>query len=688
MSSAPYSAPAARRLRVYAFDPQASTAIESAGVNVATIALPWGNLDGTLKPGPINDYLEVIDVDPVSGQFYEPVDLNRIDLLAQDGIAPTEGDPRFHQQMVFAVAMKTIKAFERALGRRVFWHRKREDDKLPRGVPKLRIYPHALREPNAYYSRDKRALLFGYFRASLTASGSNLPGGWVFTALSHDIIVHETTHAILDGLHPRYAEATSRDSIAFHEAFADIVALLLHFTMPEAVAGEIARKGGLDDHGMLSDLARQFGEATGRYKALRSAIDEKGPDGQPDPARFAAATEPHERGAILVAAIFDALVSIYNSRTADLLRLVYPGKERSKLRDLHPDLVARLTKEATRSADQLLRMCIRALDYMPPVDVNFGEFLRAIITADHDLIPDDPLGYRLAIIQGFRRRGIYPDHCLSLAPDSLLWEPAKPVAVETNGPGGKPKKVNISREFEKALIPQMKDHQLTDPLGEPSQDAGKKPQGLRSLDLFPQFQHHAAYVQAHNNRFKILQWLRESDGEIKDRAWEQALGVFFSTQRMETKVPNNKLRTISRWESRIEEGRPASRRQYPAVQVDQVRATRRSGPNGQDLRLLIVEVTQRRRGFLDQDVQAHQDNLPEGEPPREADFIFRGGATLVIDLRNGTLRYVIRKRIDDVDRLRRNRDYLNGRSSETLALAYRAARGTQDEIFAMAHRRA
>ncbi len=67
-------------------------------------------------------------------------------------------------------------------------------------------------------------------------------------------------------------------------------------------------------------------------------------------------------------------------------------------------------------------MPARALDYLPPVDVRFGEFLRAIVTADTDLVPYDPYGYRIAMIEAFRRRGIVPDGCLSLAPDSLLWE--------------------------------------------------------------------------------------------------------------------------------------------------------------------------------------------------------------------------------------------------------------------------
>ena len=62
-------------------------------------------------------------------------------------------------------------------------------------------------------------------------------------------------------------------------------------------------------------------------------------------------------------------------------------------------------------------MCIRALDYCPPVDITFGEYLRALITADADLVPDDDRGYRVAMIgagkigsalvqyRGFRQRG-------------------------------------------------------------------------------------------------------------------------------------------------------------------------------------------------------------------------------------------------------------------------------------------
>ena len=66
-------------------------------------------------------------------------------------------------------------------------------------------------------------------------------------------------------------------------------------------------------------------------------------------------------------------------------------------------------------------MCIRAVDYCPPVDLRLGEDLRAIVTADFDLVPDDHWGYREALVRGFRRHGITVDGVLDLSEDALLW---------------------------------------------------------------------------------------------------------------------------------------------------------------------------------------------------------------------------------------------------------------------------
>jgi hypothetical protein len=69
-------------------------------------------------------------------------------------------------------------------------------------------------------------------------------------------------------------------------------------------------------------------------------------------------------------------------------------------------------------------MCIRAFDYLPPVDVTFGDYLRALVTADFELNPRDTSGLRRAMIESFRERGIYPDDVNSLSEDELRWERA------------------------------------------------------------------------------------------------------------------------------------------------------------------------------------------------------------------------------------------------------------------------
>jgi hypothetical protein len=340
--------------------------------------------------------------------------------------------------MVYAVAMKTIEHFERALGRPVLW-RPRPNPKNPFDdsayVGRLAVRPHALRQANAFYSPEEVALQFGYFEASADDPGDHMPGSRVYACLSHDIIAHETTHAILDGMHRRFNEPSNPDVLALHEAFADIVALLQHFTITEVLESEIARtRGDLEAESNLGRLAVQFGHATGRRGALRDAIGTL-TNGvwtriQPDPSDLGKRLTPHARGAVLVAAVFDAFLAIYKTRTADLLRIATGGTGVLPGGAIHPDLVRRLAQEAARSATHVLTMCIRALDYLPPVDPTFFEYLRALITADADLVRDDRFGYRVAFVEAFRRRGIYPvnigvptaDTVRTLSVDTLRWQ--------------------------------------------------------------------------------------------------------------------------------------------------------------------------------------------------------------------------------------------------------------------------
>ena len=151
-------------------------------------------------------------------------------------------------------------------------------------------------------------------------------------------------------------------------------------------------------------------------------------------------SSPHARGAVLVSAVFAAFVTIYRARSADLIRLATNGTgvlpAGAKFRTILP---GGLRGEAAKVADQVLNMCIRALDYCPPVDVTFGDYLRAIITADRDLVPLDDRGYRVAFISAFRDRGIFPTNVAHLAEDSLVWEtpPLSPDHQKALQPSGR-----------------------------------------------------------------------------------------------------------------------------------------------------------------------------------------------------------------------------------------------------------
>jgi hypothetical protein len=507
--------------------------------------------------------------------------------------------------MVYAVCMRTIRNFEVALGRRALWASR--DGQY---VGRLRIYPHGLREPNAYYSPEKRALLFGYFQAKPLDPAQHMPGGLVFTCLSHDVIVHETAHALLDGMNRNLTDPCNPDVLAFHEAFADIVALFQHFSLPEVLHFEITRtRGFLDADNMLANLAQEFGRAIGRTGALRSAIGKP-----PDPAEIERVTEPHQRGAILVAAVFSAFLSIYQQRTKDLYRLATMGTGVLPEGAIHPDLSRRLAGEAAKTSKHVLSICIRALDYLPPVDVTFGDYLRALITADLDLVADDTFGYRVAFMEAFRRRGIFPSEARSLSEESLRWQ----------GP-------DMS----------MDDSQLQLYLG---RDLSTQ---MRSWNLS-------------GNRNAIFARLQEAQTTAK--------GIIDASRS---------------YKQPIMEGLDLEQFDY---EVTSIRPVRRVGPEGEYLMDAVVEITQKRPGFLDKSLNEAPLVLPPGEEP---DFWFRGGCTLIIDVETGRLRYCIYKRITSESRYERQRAFLNGASAgPSLAATYFDTVRTDEtnEVFSFLHR--
>jgi hypothetical protein len=648
--------PIYRKLRGYAFDPSLSVHLDTAVINEITYKVEWekeSEQEGEgLRPGPIGKYLEVVDYDPASGCFYEPVDLNDPHILAQDGLPPSEGNPQFHQQMVYAVAMTTIRNFERALGRPALWApRLRTDGRMRyEFVERLRVYPHALREANAYYSPEKKALLFGYFPASYDSPDRYLPGGIVFSCLSHDIIAHETTHALLDGMHSRFNEANHRDTYAFHEAFADIVALFQHFSFPEVLRHQIARtRGDLSSHNLLGELAQQFGEAIGNYGALRDAIGEvdketgKWKPHDPKPEDYENTTEPHARGAILVAAIFDAFLAIYKSRVGDLLRIASSGTGILQEGELHPDLVNRLASEAAKSAQHVLNACIRALDYCPPVDINFGDYLRAIITADVDLVPDDDRGYRIAFIEAFRRRGIYPRDVRTLSVESLRW----PL-------------VSASQDF-------------FEPLAERLRHVANQFSYFRSRQQI--------YEKTEKISFELNRWIVE-EGHHAMKEFSKLAGITFEFNLEGLRGGSQSGGAVAS-DINIEsglEGKKVGRKQkklgVPKFQIHSIRPARRVGPDGDTLNQLIISIIQSR------------DITPKPEDgSQRPGFIFRGGSTLILNLDTMRLRYAITKDIADESRLERQIQYRRGLmiDGSPRATYFRHLRNAE-EPFALLHR--
>jgi hypothetical protein len=685
-TQAPVPIPTSRRLRGYAFDQSLSTQLESFGMNEVTYKVRWerpqqtttddhGNevVEGVLGAGPVGEYVEVVDYDPASGRFYRPVDLNDPLLLAQDGLPPSEGNPQFHQQMVYAVAMTTIANFERALGRAALWRplRKSElrnedgpgghvtyDDfvehedgtrkeavgtgggrrrRLPyeKYVRRLRIYPHALRQANAFYSPNKRALLFGYFTASPESAGQGFPGGTVFTCLSHDVIAHETTHALLDGMHGKFIEPTHPDCLAFHEAFADMVALFQHFSFPDVVRGQIAKtRGNLEEQSLLGELAQEVGRALGHYGALRDAIGERDESGKwrpqkPDPSKMDTVKEPHARGAILVAAVFDAFLSIYKSRVADLLRIASSGSGILAPGAIHPDLVNRLANEAAKSAEHVLLMCIRALDYCPPVDITFGDYLRALITADWELVPDDDKGYRVAFLEAFRRRGIYPTGIRTLSVESLRW----PLISED---------VAESQTF-RTITDKVRDFQNDLRYFEDREEIFTKTRDMRA--------------EFHD----FFQTITDSDRSN----FEDLTGLIFSSA---ANLPAELVK--AGLSLREEHGRPT-------FEVHSLRPATRVGPDGNVLNQLIISLIQTCR-------------LSKGAEKSRAELRnirYRAGCTLILDLGTLNLRYAIGKRMDDLQRWQRQEEYWTDLGATSLRATYfgHPFAGNDGEPFAFLH---
>jgi len=174
---------------------------------------------------------------------------------------------QFDAVHTFAVVRQTLTMYQRALASGgesapLPWQWNSANDTKP-----LQIFPHGLPDVmNAYYSRDERALKFGDF----VPSGADER---MYTCRSFDIVAHETGHAVLDGLKPRWLLNNNPPQTGgLHESFGDLTAIFLTLSQLDQTEAVIAQtKADLHDKTFLADMAEQFGMALGRPNGLRNA---------------------------------------------------------------------------------------------------------------------------------------------------------------------------------------------------------------------------------------------------------------------------------------------------------------------------------------------------------------------------------------------------------------------------------
>jgi len=317
--------------------------------------------------------------------------------------------------------------------------------------------------------------------------------------------------------------------------------------------------------------------------------------------------ECHDRGSLLVSAVFDAYIAIYKRRTADLLRIATGGSGIISSGDIHPDLVNRLADEASKTASHVLNMVVRALDYCPPVDLNYGDYLRALITADTELVEVDDLNYRVAFINAFRKRGIFPEGLPNLSVETLCYNHMDNHDDKTLFTG---KTVAFFREFKEKMAYETNRAKIFDITT--AFIRGDNKQGIKGLHSY----------------------LFNAKGLAgKARNYENLTGLVFSGQYKDLGIRTSK-----------------TYRRGPSIEIHSLRIHNRIGPDGNIQNQLIMTLAQRTQVIAYESkgetvFKAYKKGAVVHDDQQL--MVFRGGCTLIFDLNELKLTHAITKPIFD-----------------------------------------
>jgi hypothetical protein len=311
---------------------------------------------GPLLAGPIGERMAVFDYH-VDRDVVFPAATPR-----KDGSFPAYDitDVRFHQLNAYAIAARATELVELELGRPLRW-----------GFDgsRLLVVPHAGILENAFYSSESHSLQFYSF---MRGGRRRRP---YHTALAHDIVAHETGHAILDAVRPRYYEPFEPETSALHEAFGDLCAVFAALSH-ESVQRRVVRS--LDRLNLLSEIAEGFEESGARgWGSIRSLVTAT-------PSDWKDTIEPHDLSLKLSSTIYMALRAFHRKMRRDESQLAALRRARTVVQ----------------------RMVVRALDFLPPADCTIAEVAEAILAADRSAKPSDDRGYRQLMRSVLARRGL------------------------------------------------------------------------------------------------------------------------------------------------------------------------------------------------------------------------------------------------------------------------------------------
>jgi hypothetical protein len=332
--------------------------------------------------GPVSRRVAILDLDPKTGKLEPGVPFrpptggqtlwryalaDEDDIYAHDTIALS----------VFGTVLRTMYMFEEkdALGRRLAWGF---------GGPQLLVIPRAGERANAFYQRASRSLQFFFFPNPHQADDT------VYTSLSRDIVAHETAHAILDGIAPGLYNAITPQSLALHEGVADLTAALMAFRSHSLRKAVLDKTGGsIEDAGAFGSIGEEFGLARYNLGYLRDLRNDLGMEDVDH-------GSPHELSQVLSGALYHVMEQLHKSWWQ---RFSPEGQP------LEFSVSGRALGVA---ADQFKRMIYRALDYLPPSEVSFADYGRAILAADQASHPEAG-EVRRWIRSEWVRRGIVPN---------------------------------------------------------------------------------------------------------------------------------------------------------------------------------------------------------------------------------------------------------------------------------------